>query len=488
MGRNDGGRDVEVLRYAESDARRFSSLLTSLAEFKQENIVTLINPDSTAIEEKLNIFKKKVKQRRNGENSLFLLYYSGHADDERLKLGDGGYSLIKMKKYLESFPSSIRIGIFDACQSGAVTMFKGGKVGEPFYLKSQEQIEGQVIIASSAANELAQESESLKGSIFSHHWFNGLRGSADQSGDRKVTLTEAYRYAYRKTVETTALTGGGIQHPSYKFAIHGQGEILLTNLSKSNSGIFFDNTFEGKHLILSEHYTDVLADFYKKREQDAFISLNPGDYTVINVQGSDTRFHPFNLKEKDIYLIHQDSMTINPLTIARVKGSNPVVEKSMEYTTSPLSTYSWGFGAGAISGLSAELKNENDFLKLEFNNTIYIQNSFQLFFDFHWILLGRNFGGDIGFDYLFHQGRLHPFAGLGVGFAAYDKQERSFEEELGPSAVAHGGLLVDLSSRIQLQVRVPYSIVLNKSLDQSVGFEVGLLFSGPFKNVKVLHY
>ncbi|MFC1585001.1 caspase domain-containing protein [Fibrobacterota bacterium] len=488
VGRNDGGSDVEDLRYAETDARHFSGLLSSLAEFEADNIKTLINPDSLEIEKELNQFAALFKREKDADGSLFLFYYSGHADHEKLKLGEQGYSLKKIKDYLETFPSSIRIGIFDACQSGAVTSFKGGRLGKPFYLQSQKKVQGQVIIASSAANELAQESESLKGSIFSHHWFNGLRGSADFSGDRKVTLSEAYRYAYRKTVETTALTGGGIQHPSYKFNIHGQGEILLTNLSNSNSGIWFDKSFQGKHLVLSEHYTDVLGDFFKKKDQDVFISLNPGDYTVINVMGTATRFHTFSIGQKQVYRIHQDSMTINPLAINRVKGSNPVVEKSMEYTTSPLSTYSWGLGTGAVSGLTKELQSENDFLKLAFSNSLYIQNNFQMFFDFHWIIFGRNFGGDIGFDYLFHHSRLHPFIGLGAGFAAYDKQHRSFEAELGPSATARLGLLFDISSQVQLQVRVPYTIVLNKALDQTVGFELGLMFSGPFKNVKVLHY
>jgi hypothetical protein len=479
---------VEKLQYAEEDARRFAALLEKLAEFKPGNIKILLKPDSSGIETQLREFESLLKRNNGQQSSMFVFYYSGHADRQQLKLGEGGYPLEKIQNYLKSFPSSIRIGIFDACQSGAVTSFKGGKLGKPFYLKSQEQIQGQVVIASSAANELAQESESLKGSIFSHHWFNGLRGSADFSGDGQVTLSEAYRYAYRKTVETTALTGGGIQHPSYKFHIHGQGEILLTNLSKSNSGVFFDNNFEGKHLVLSEDYTNVLADFFKKKDQDVFISLNPGDYTVINVTGSDARFHSFPLKDNQIYRMNSDSMTVNPLTIARVKGSNPMVEKSIEYTTSPLSTYTWGFELGAVSGISPEMQGGDDILSLSFNNSIYLQKNFQLFFDLSWILLGRNFAGDIGFDYLFHAGRMHPFVGVGAGFSAFAKEERPFWEEFGPSATVHAGFLVDLGKRVQLQVRLPYRFVLNRPRDQTVSFELGLMFSGPFKNIKVLHY
>ena len=98
-----------------------------------------------------------------------------------------------LQSKINSIPVGIKIGIFDACQSGAVTAFKGGTRAEPFYLQNQQQIKGLVTIASSAANERAQESETLKGSIFTFHWINGLRGSADVSADKRHTCKLAMR-------------------------------------------------------------------------------------------------------------------------------------------------------------------------------------------------------------------------------------------------------------------------------------------------------
>jgi uncharacterized caspase-like protein len=55
---------------------------------------------------------------------------------------------------------------------------------------------GEVVITSSSADELSQESDEVGGSYFTHYLLSGLRGAADTSGDGEVTLDEAYRYVY----------------------------------------------------------------------------------------------------------------------------------------------------------------------------------------------------------------------------------------------------------------------------------------------------
>jgi uncharacterized caspase-like protein len=192
VGSNYGGGAVEQLQWAEADAERFAALLTSLGSFADTAVETLLHPDSAAFDRALRRAAARLRKSESPENDLFLMYYSGHADGRDLLLNTTKYPLERVKGCLDSLAAGVRIGIFDACQSGAVTAFKGGKRAEPFYLSSPQRIKGQVIIASAAANERAQESESLKGSIFSFFWLSGLRGSADASGDRRVTLNEAY--------------------------------------------------------------------------------------------------------------------------------------------------------------------------------------------------------------------------------------------------------------------------------------------------------
>lgn len=68
----------------------------------------------------------------------------------------------------------------------------------------------------SSADEAAQESDRIGGSFFTHALVSGMRGAADASGDGKITLTEAYRFAFEETLQRTAQTQFGSQHPAYE--------------------------------------------------------------------------------------------------------------------------------------------------------------------------------------------------------------------------------------------------------------------------------
>jgi hypothetical protein len=49
IGCNDGGTEVDPLRWAESDATKFSSLLNNIGGFDRTSVTTLLAPDSAAI-------------------------------------------------------------------------------------------------------------------------------------------------------------------------------------------------------------------------------------------------------------------------------------------------------------------------------------------------------------------------------------------------------------------------------------------------------
>jgi uncharacterized caspase-like protein len=94
---------------------------------------------------------------------------------------------------------------------------------------------GEALLTSSTSDELARESDALRGSFFTHHLVSGLRGAADQSKDGRVTLAEAYDYAYAKTV--TQAEGG--QHPTFKYDLAGRGDVVLTALA--DAGAWLDS-------------------------------------------------------------------------------------------------------------------------------------------------------------------------------------------------------------------------------------------------------
>jgi hypothetical protein len=287
VGQNSGGVSVDPLRFAEADAGRFAQLLRDYAGVEAGNLHLLLRPDSASLMTAGSRLTSIINDFDDPAQVLLFFYYSGHADNEGLLLDSTHCAFVALKQLLSNIPAGIRIAIFDACQSGVLVAFKGGTRAEPFFFSNQQKSQGEVWIASASASERAQESSTLKSSLFSFHFFTGLRGSADLSADNRVTVTEAYQYAYRKTLETSALTTGILQHPVYRFNLTGEGDIVLTDLSERRGGILVDGGCRGTFLVLSRNYTDVFADFSKEKGRENFIALSPGDYTIINARGGD---------------------------------------------------------------------------------------------------------------------------------------------------------------------------------------------------------
>jgi hypothetical protein len=52
------------------------------------------------------------------------------------------------------------------------------------------------------------------------------------SGDDRVSLEEAYRYAYRHTLAASSRTLAGPQHPTFRYDFRGQGDFVLTALGR----------------------------------------------------------------------------------------------------------------------------------------------------------------------------------------------------------------------------------------------------------------
>src|SRR5262249_15794592 len=90
-------------------------------------------------------------------------------------------------------------------------------------------------MASSSAQELSQESDKLKGSYFTHLLLTALRGAADADGDGRVSLDEAYHYAYRRTLAATARTQVGSQHVTLEMDLAGQGDVPVTYPAQARS-------------------------------------------------------------------------------------------------------------------------------------------------------------------------------------------------------------------------------------------------------------
>ncbi|MCB9758941.1 MAG: caspase family protein [Alphaproteobacteria bacterium] len=275
IGVNDGGDELEPLRYAESDAERMAEVLTDLGGFDSGKVLLLKSPSRKDIENAL----KYVPVRSDDEREdMFLFYYSGHADAVGLKLGTETYPFEELKEDFRAVDADVRLGILDACRSGAITRVKGATVVDPF-LADRLDAEGEAWITASSADERAQESDALAGSFFTYYLVSGLRGAA-AGDDTVVSLNEAYAYAYDRTVARTGGTSGGPQHPEYEFKLAGKGDLELTVLDRATARLTLPADTQGRIMILTEPEGTYVAELVKIAGNPMTVALKPGVYRL----------------------------------------------------------------------------------------------------------------------------------------------------------------------------------------------------------------
>ena len=254
---NDVGEPPDVpLRYAEMDAARVVSVLQEVGGVRPENAVLLQGKDADTVRRALIAVNERV--RTAGRPTVLLVYYSGHADAGALHLGSSRLDLGELEQLVRGSAASFRLLILDACRSGALTRVKGGTPIPPFEIRLGERVagEGAVFLTSSSASEDSQESDELKGSFFTHALLSGLLGAADENRDGKVTLDEAYRYAYETTLRASSRTLAGTQHPTFQYDVRGSGDLVLAMLDARSPTRAWLELPPGKSWLLFQESAD----------------------------------------------------------------------------------------------------------------------------------------------------------------------------------------------------------------------------------------
>lgn len=278
---NRGGEGQIRLRYSELDARRLAGVLQDYGRFKKENTLLLLGRSAEAVKRRLAALTLRIRGlRQNKRHVMLLLYYSGHADGVALRLGASRLSFAWLKRYLEESRAEIRIGLIDACHSGAVIRSKGARHGIDFPIRLDDRLStrGLAIIASSSKDEVSQESSRIGGSFFTHFVISGLRGAAERDNDGRVSLSELYHYVYHRTVLHTARSMAGIQHPTYYLRLRGRGEVVLTHL-RGQRRMVFAARLSGTFLVVRRDGL-VVAEVRKNAGRELALTLKPGTYDV----------------------------------------------------------------------------------------------------------------------------------------------------------------------------------------------------------------
>lgn len=334
VGANDGGGVLEPLRYAEADAERVGSLLVELGDFDEESVTVLFRPTEAEVRAAL---AKHAAIAETYDEDLFLFYYSGHADASGLRLGDDRFYFDTLKHDLTAIQSDVRIGILDACRSGTITRLKGANVTESIFGVEGTVAEGEAWLTASAADELAQESESLRGGFFTHYLLSGMRGAAD-TGDGVIELTELYNYTFNRVVEITGRTGAGTQHPSYTNQLSGQGILGLTDVRNASAVLVLPEADAGQMAVFKLPEKTQIAEFDKVPNRQMAIAVPPGRYLVRRRYADATYETGATLSEGQQIRVENWGTPVMEFGVARGDLADPrvaaLIDESLDYERS----------------------------------------------------------------------------------------------------------------------------------------------------------
>lgn len=288
VGANDGGPGRSPLRYAGTDAERVSQVLRRVGGVAEGDAVLLREPAAPALRAALAELSARVAAVQGAGRVEVVLYYSGHSDEEGLLLRGARIPYEEVRRWLDGLGAQVRIAILDSCASGAFTRGKGGARAAPFLVDASSRVSGRAILTSSAADEASQESDRIGASFFTHALVTGLRGAADTSQDGRVTLSEAYQFAFQETLARTERTRSGAQHPEWDIQLAGAGEVVLTELRGGGAALVVPEAAAGRWFVRDDGER-LVAELRKYPGRPVALALEPGTYRVIAEDGERLR-------------------------------------------------------------------------------------------------------------------------------------------------------------------------------------------------------
>lgn len=287
IGANNGGPRRVKLRYAVSDAKSVLKVMEELGGVSPDDSRLLVQPTREALFWELDRLKGRIKRAKEHARRVeVVFYYSGHSDERNILMGKEKVAYQDFRDAINGMEADVRIAVLDSCASGAFTRLKGGKKRPPFLMDKAYDMKGYAVMTSSSSNEASQESERLSGSFFTHYLVSGLRGAADMSQDGRVTLSEAYQFAFNETLSQTEKTVSGPQHPNYNIGMTGTGDVIITDIRQSDAILRLGKAISGKVYIHNKANV-LVVELNKAVGRAIELGLDEGKYRIINIVGGD---------------------------------------------------------------------------------------------------------------------------------------------------------------------------------------------------------
>ena len=333
IGSNNGGRQRVPLAYAASDARAMATVMGEVGGVSGGDSVLLTDPGVATISRSFAQMGERIRTAKGSARRIeFLVYYSGHSDEEGLLLGEERLPYIELRRRIEATQADVKIAILDSCSSGSFTRLKGGTRHPAFLLDESVSTTGYAFLTSSSENEAAQESDRIGASFFTYYLVSALRGAADTAGHGKVTLNEAYSYASAETLARTATTEAGPQHASYEIRLSGSGDLVLTDLRETSAAIVVQSDVQGR-LFLRNADGRLVAELRKAAGAPITLSLPAGRYTITLEQNGFLSEKGISLRSGSrVPVASRDLVAIAPES-TRIRGGSTDRGERLEHVT-----------------------------------------------------------------------------------------------------------------------------------------------------------
>jgi hypothetical protein len=327
VGANNGGSERARLQWAVADAQRMSQVMNELGGMAPEDSLMLTDPRQSDIQQALNGMRLQVAQAQSEARRVeFMFYYSGHSDEDGLLLGNERFSYKALRQAVTDVKADVTIAVLDSCASGAFTRTKGGVRVQPFLVDASNDMRGYAFLTSASETEAAQESDRLGASFFTHYLVSALRGAA-ANGSGRVTLNEAYRYAFNETLARTEASTSGPQHPSYDINLSGTGDLVLSDLSQPSAAIVLKDDIEGR-VFVRDAKGYLVMEVNKGSGKPVTLALQPGSYTLRIETASGVFQAPAKLAMRQQYGISMANFERAQIVATRSRGNASSAESN----------------------------------------------------------------------------------------------------------------------------------------------------------------
>lgn len=274
----DGGAGREMLKWPTRDAETLGETLTALGGVLPDDRILIAPASKASVLATLKLADLIARtERARGQAIELIVYYSGHASAAGLHLGREVLPFAELRRQILSVDAALTLTILDACASGGILRDKGGS-SAPGFMSAEPGVTGRVFLTSASEDELAQESDRLEGSWFTHDLVAAMVGAADYDDDRVVTLTEAYRYAQAST-QARSRERGSSQTPSWELNLSGVGDLPLTRMASARAKVVLEPAIAGRVTLLDERGR-VVHELEKPMGGSTELALAPGAWRL----------------------------------------------------------------------------------------------------------------------------------------------------------------------------------------------------------------